>query len=133
MSNIERLYYVLQENDCNHWFKDNADTLSLAKYLDKKGCIAPPCKVGDTVYVINVKYKTLEDEENNIPDHSIEEAVVTGIKYQPASKLLPTSFYIFTSKNPLIPLPLNSETETNIYGAFFSYEEAERALKGGVE
>ena len=44
MSNIERIYYMLQENDCGHWFRDNADTLRLAEYLDKKGCIAPPCE-----------------------------------------------------------------------------------------
>ena len=50
MSNIERIYYMLQENDCGHWFRDNADTLKLAEYLDKNGCIAPPCKVGNKIY-----------------------------------------------------------------------------------
>lgn len=38
--NIEKIYYMLQENDCNHWFRDNADMLRLAEYLAKKGFIA---------------------------------------------------------------------------------------------
>ena len=42
MSNIERIYYMLQENDCGHWFRDNADALKLAEYLDKMGCVAMP-------------------------------------------------------------------------------------------
>lgn len=50
MSNIERIYYMLQENDCGHWLRDNADTLSLAAYLDKMGCVAMPYKIGDKIY-----------------------------------------------------------------------------------
>ena len=57
MSNIERIYYMLQENDCGHWFRDNADTLKLAEYLDKKGCIAPPINIGSLVYVLRWKRK----------------------------------------------------------------------------
>lgn len=37
-SNVEQIYYLFQDCDCNHWFRDNADMLQLAKYLDKKGC-----------------------------------------------------------------------------------------------
>ena len=106
----------------------------IADYLLENGIIVPPCKVGDTVYVINVRYKTLEGEENNIPDHSIEEAVVTGIKYQLPSSALSARFYIFTNKTPsLVSYPLNLETEINIHGIFLTREEAERALEGGAD
>ncbi|MBO5714989.1 MAG: hypothetical protein J6S23_01185 [Clostridia bacterium] len=38
MTNVEKIYYMFQDEECKHWFRDNADMLELAKYLDKKGC-----------------------------------------------------------------------------------------------
>ena len=42
MKNAERIYYMFQDSECKHWFRDNADMLQLAEYLDKKGCFCLP-------------------------------------------------------------------------------------------
>ena len=39
MTNKEKIYYMFQDGECKHWFRDNADMLQLAEYLDKKGCV----------------------------------------------------------------------------------------------
>ena len=33
---------MFQDSECKHWFRDNADMLQLAEYLDKKGCFCLP-------------------------------------------------------------------------------------------
>lgn len=57
MKNVERIYCMFQDSECKHWFRDNADMLQLAEYLDKKGCLAPPVNIGSLVYVLRWKRK----------------------------------------------------------------------------
>jgi hypothetical protein len=47
--NVDKIYYLFQDCDCKHWFRDNADMLQLAEYLDKKGCLVktPPTQKGE--------------------------------------------------------------------------------------
>ena len=109
MNNVERLYYMLQENDCNHWFRDNADTLSLAEYLDKKGCIVPPCKVGDDLWWID------ENNEVNVQKNGIRKIVYCGDgKFGVLDK---DGYY----------------DDIGTTYAYLSREEAEKALKEGAE
>ena len=39
---VERIYYLLSENDCPIWFADNAHMLDAAKWLVSKGIKVPP-------------------------------------------------------------------------------------------
>lgn len=119
MSNIEQIYYMLQENDCGHWFIDNADTLKLAEYLDKKGCIVPPCKVGDTVYRIVEMSTGITSKIRAIR----KKANTTGI-LQPCEPTIKRFIRCVTvTKNNIIDCCEN-------YGktVFITKEEAERVL-----
>lgn len=109
MNNVERIYYMLQENDCNHWFRDNADTLRLAEYLDKRGMIAPPCKVGDTFYGLN---------ETEYDDYE-----VLGFKWGKRRG---------DDENVLILLTVYDMEFVWGEEAFLTREEAEAKLKEGV-
>ena len=63
MKNAERIYYMFQDSECKHWFRDNADMLQLAEYLDKKGCFCLPCDVGTELFLsdyINVHHRLKE-------------------------------------------------------------------------
>ena len=50
MKNAERIYYMFQDSECKHWFRDNADMLQLAEYLDKKGYFCLPHFTQDIDY-----------------------------------------------------------------------------------
>ena len=114
MNNVERIYYMLQENDCNHWFRDNADMLRLAEYLDKKGVIAPQSKVGEKIYIhqFDNKLKKVVVECEIIEHNKAEEL----FKVKLADGRILTLLFQFIGKT-----------------VFLTREEAEQALKGGAE
>lgn len=129
MSNIEQIYYMLQENDCGHWFIDNADTLKLAEYLDKKGCIVPPCKVGQTVYVdpktwrsaylwVNYPYTFIKEKHYIVADV----VAIVKTRKQTLVKLGTYNQTNFTREYKRYPISAIGKT------VFLTREEAEKAL-----
>ena len=88
-------------------------------YLLENGVIAPPCKVGDKVYIID------EGDEGTEP--YILDVTITVIGYDIGG------FWI-TMDLPL-GLKMSSHIGESSFGktVFLTREEAEQALKGGVE
>ena len=90
----------------------------VAEYLLAKGVIVPPCKVGDTVYII-------DEVEFEYP--YVLDVVVSAIGYDIGG------FWITMS------LPLGMKQSAHVgersFGksVFLTQEEAEQALKGGVK
>ena len=84
---------------------------TIAEQLLKNGVIVPPCKVGDKVYTLFYK--------------NIDEGAVVSCEYSRASG------FSYMSSNGKVPTLFN---ERNIgKTVFFTKEEAEAALKGGVQ
>ena len=97
MTNTERIYYMFQDADCKHWFRDNADMLWLAEYLDKNGCIAPPVSIGSLVYVLRWKRKRTNGKGgywNNIieTDRQLEMAKECGEIFVDCKKATKSDF-----------------------------------------
>lgn len=90
-----------------------------AQYLIDNGVIVPPCKVGDTVYII--------DDGDEGAEPYVLDVLVTAIGYDIGG------FWITMS------LPLGMKMSAHIgersFGktVFLTREEAERALKGGEQ
>lgn len=44
---LDKIYYLFQDSNCKHWFRDNADMLYLATYLIENGIgIKEKCPMG---------------------------------------------------------------------------------------
>lgn len=78
----------------------------IAEYLTENGVIVPPCKVGDTVYVVCRSHFSERA--------AIREEIVTGLKYHNGY------WYIDTQEHS------NFEYGENV---FINYADAEKALK----
>lgn len=103
----ERLYYLFQERKCPMHFLDNKEILDTVDYLLENGVIVLPCKVGQTVYVVDK---------------------ILNVWWQGEVDC------VYCNKNSFEYGILFDNDE---YGAcneedvFFTKEEAEQALKGG--
>lgn len=122
----ERLIELIQDsvNGCaRHWAEIIAD------YLRANGVIVPPCKVGQTVYVTktngNIISGTVESIHKNLVGKEEGRWVVTAWF---------ANYYANTKE-------AGFECGTHLYlyfddfgkTVFLTKEEAERALKGGVQ
>ena len=93
--------------------KDSRYTENLANYLLENGVIVPPCKVDDTIYIV--------DEYSN-EFTGIDECHVSCLEWSG------TSWVIFTDKD------CNEHSEDYIgKTVFFTKEEAKKALKERCE
>ena len=114
--------YVPCDNECGgckntEMYDDSID--SLADHLLSNGVIVPPCKVGDTVYVIN--------------DWEVEKTTVFSMKIESTD-----SHWMTFVKAKIIDHGIKFEEghwymlKTFVFGktAFLAREEAEKALKG---
>lgn len=63
--NAKRLYELFQNAKCPDIFVDNYWMLRVAEYLDEEGVIAPPCSVGETVYVITTCEDIMMHHDND--------------------------------------------------------------------
>lgn len=57
MTNTENIYYLFCDGKCPQVFLNNNQNLRLAEYLNANNVVALPCKVGDTVYIVNETFK----------------------------------------------------------------------------
>lgn len=114
----DRLIELLDEA-----IKDGSESYSnIADYLLKNGVIVPPCKVGDTVYVIN-EWEVEETAVFSMKIESVDSGWVVFLKAR-------VTDYAIKSKDGYA-----SVFKTFIFGktVFLTREEAERALKGDEE
>ena len=88
---------------------------NIADYLLANGCVLPPCKIGDKLYVIST-------DDDCPPDMRIEEETVTDIGQK----------HIFCSAYVLPQDDIGWEVDIAEIGktVFLTREEAEKALKG---
>ena len=106
----ERLVELLDEFVAK---SNNTTTLALADHLLANGVIVPPCKVGQTVYLIRKDTQT------------IYTCSVTAIIQRNTFQYL--EIFIEEDKRKTIILAVLGES------LFLTKEEAEEALKGGVQ
>lgn len=134
-----RLIELIEE-----WYK-NAPTQYLADYLIENGVIAPPCKVGDMVYVIK-RCRCGKPENYNLKCcgrkvTSKTPKVLSRVMYQETGKRLKPNYtgkieYEVAPKGTICfslyekPFTLKMLTEIG-KTVFLTKEEAEQALKGG--
>ena len=97
-------------------------SVDLADYLLANGVIVPPCKVGDTVYYVSDNPLNLSVQANTIYEADVSRIITT--RYGTTLVIQIHNSYGCTE----IP-------DVNDYGktVFLTREEAEQALKGGVE
>lgn len=101
-----------------HFVTEETDEESIiADYLIKNGVILPPCKVGDTVYVVSMGY---------IDIYNIVSVSSYKSKYQNLSSFVAEHYEDNERKIGF------EEKNINKY-VFLSKEEAEKALKGGCD
>lgn len=102
--------------------KDSHYTDSLADYLIENGVIVPPCRAGDTVYYVSDSPLNLSVQANTIYEADVSRIITT--RYGTTLVIQIHNSYGCTE----IP-------DVNDWGktVFLTKEEAEQALKGGVE
>ena len=111
----ERLIELIEST--RYW--GSGTSAEIADYLLANGVIVPPCKVGDTVYII--------DEGDECTEPYVLDVTITAIGYDIGG------FWI------TMDLPLGIKMSAHIgersFGktVFLTKEEAEAALKGGAE
>lgn len=106
-------------SNCGYVTIDEDDIGSLADHLLANGVVVPPCKVGDTVYVIN-EWEVEETAVFSMKIESVDSGWVVFLKAR-------VTDYAIKSKDGYA-----SVFKTFIFGktVFLTREEAERALKG---
>ena len=115
----ERLIELLDEAIAN----EMTPISNIADYLLNNGVIVPPCKVGDMIYTIEPRFYNYTKHEG-VQRGIVEKCELTGnhrlsmwVKLEEGE---PSTMYCYKSLS---------------FGktVFLTREEAERALKGGVE
>jgi len=119
---------ILAANDYQQSLCDECwDRSELAKYYElehEKRLVVLPCKVGDTIYRINIDPLVTENE---IECFNIDNIVICDngdilLKYDAHDGVICTAENI-----------IKGTTYLDYYLVFLTKEEAEKALKGGVE
>ena len=106
---------------------DHIETEYIVETLLNEGCIYPPCKVGDVVYVLEV-CSCSHHYGNRCSANSKRK----NVKYLDIVRLPPTHHYTRCLK--LFKRPFKVEYLTKLgKTVFLTREEAEQALKGGVQ
>ena len=113
----ERLTKLIKEANERYIYAEE-----MAKYLIDNGVIVPPCKVGDTVWFLNRYYSI------SMRKDAVYEAKIARV-YVEKDNVLCLSVQI---KNEWGTTEFPRITEIG-KTVFLTREEAERALKGGVE
>lgn len=102
----------------------DVDVEFVADYLLANGVIVLPCKVGDSCYPLNASETKLTCEEKISRITISEKNIIIGYYEH-------WDYFNHCRKTDNWRLPLRTRILGN--GVFLSREEAERALKGGVQ
>ena len=116
----DRLIELFMDSEAFNGADGRADAKHIADHLLENGVIVPPCKVGDTVYI--VCGDDYYDENLYVEEHKI-----TGMTFSNEHEC-----YFFM--NECLGQYLEPFEECDIgKTVFLTREEAERVLKGGGE
>lgn len=137
----DRLIKLLQEfadgtYSSNGYIVDNTQVDDVADHLLANGVIVPPCKVGDTLYVMDVDYDSCQDCEDFCPAYEIGDCCECDKNYPVFPSV---EQYLQKKCCPKHTLDIiEHKFAISSYGwvtkelnktVFFTREEAEKALK----